>query len=223
MFNPILLSIRRRLREKVLRLEDFIGGAGTGRAGRAVMLRGNDGRSLRVGDGGNSIMGERSEAPRATSFVRGVVTNMDAGRPALPGVCGGVTGRTLLVSMAWIVEEVVRFGRKRRDGFRMKDLVGGEGVTIAIRAESFVTVKSRSEVSMDILGVVGCIGEVSEAGLPGASSLSSIGVDGVEDETVLRSAEALLLRLSWLPIEEALTEGWTGETVGRSVMRLNWI
>jgi len=84
-------------------------------------------------------------------------------------------------------------------------------------------VKSWSEVSVEILGVAGCVGDASDAGLPGASSLSSIGVVGVEDATVLRSVESSLLRLSWLRTEEALTAGWIGETVGRSVMRLNWI
>jgi len=40
-------------------------------------------------------------------------------------------GRILFVSRAWRVDEVVRFGRKRRDGLRMKDFIVGGGVTIA--------------------------------------------------------------------------------------------
>jgi len=80
--------MRRRPREMDLRPEDFIGGAGAGAgmAGRAVMLRVNEGRALSVGEGGSSRIGERSEAPRATSFGRDEVANMDAGRPPLPGV-----------------------------------------------------------------------------------------------------------------------------------------
>lgn len=100
-----------------MRPDDLIDGAEIGMAGAAVMRRGREGLSVCVGDGGSSIVGERSEAPRATSLGRDVV-NIEAGL-ALPGVCGGVIGRILLVSIACVVADVVRFGRKRREGFLM--------------------------------------------------------------------------------------------------------